>query len=64
MLTGPDHRTLLPLASVMGAMLLLLADIGSRLLMAPAELPVGLLTAIFGAPFFTLLLIKQRKNFI
>ncbi|MFT7129304.1 MAG: iron complex transport system permease protein [Gammaproteobacteria bacterium] len=64
MLTGPDHRTLLPLASVMGAMLLLFADIGARLLMAPAELPVGLLTAIFGAPFFTILLIKQRKSFI
>lgn len=64
MLTGPDHRTLLPLAALMGAILLLFADIGARLLMAPAELPVGLLTAILGAPFFTILLIKQRENFI
>ncbi len=64
MLAGPDHRTLLPLAAVMGAMLLLFADIGARLLMMPAELPVGLLTAVFGAPFFTVLLIRQRKSFI
>jgi iron complex transport system permease protein len=44
--------------------LLLFADVGARLMMAPAELPVGLLTAVVGAPFFTLLLIKQRKSFL
>ncbi|MFD2230248.1 FecCD family ABC transporter permease [Alkalimarinus sediminis] len=64
MLTGPDHRTLLPLSAIVGALLLLLADIGARLLMAPSELPVGLLTAVMGAPFFTILLFKQRKTFI
>ncbi len=64
MLTGPDHRTLLPLSALVGGLLLLSADIGARLLMAPAELPVGLLTAVLGAPFFTLLLINQRKSFI
>ncbi|CAH0990608.1 Hemin transport system permease protein HmuU [Sinobacterium norvegicum] len=64
MLAGPDHRSLLPLSALLGALLLLLADIGARLLMAPAELPVGLVTAIIGAPFFTFLLIKQRKNFL
>jgi len=64
MLTGPDHTTLLPLSAVFGALLLLCADIGARLLMAPAELPVGLLTALLGAPFFAFLLINQRKNFI
>ena len=62
MLVGPDHRTLLPLSALSGAALLLLADVASRLLLAPAELPVGLMTAIFGAPFFTLLLLKQRKH--
>lgn len=63
MLTGPDHRVLLPLSALLGALLLLLADIGSRLLMPPSELPVGLVTASIGAPFFTLLLLKQRKLF-
>lgn len=62
MLIGPDHRILLPLSALMGAALLVLADVASRLLMAPAELPVGLMTAIFGAPFFTVLLIQQRKH--
>ncbi len=64
MLTGPDHRILLPLSAIIGALLLLLADIGARLLMAPSELPVGLVTAVIGAPFFTFLLIKQRNTFI
>jgi iron complex transport system permease protein len=64
MTVGPDHRTLLPLAALLGAVLLLFADVGARLMMAPAELPVGLLTAVVGAPFFTLLLIKQRKSFL
>ncbi len=63
MLTGPDHRILLPLSAIVGALLLLLADIGARLLMVPSELPVGLVTAIIGAPFFIILLIKQRRNF-
>ncbi|MFT4996961.1 MAG: iron complex transport system permease protein, partial [Flavobacteriales bacterium] len=39
-------------------------DIGARSMMAPAELPVGLLTAVVGAPFFIFLLISQRKTFI
>lgn len=64
MLTGSDHRILLPLSAIVGALLLLLADIGARLLMVPSELPIGLVTAIIGAPFFTILLIKQRKTFI
>ncbi|ARN73759.1 FecCD family ABC transporter permease [Oceanicoccus sagamiensis] len=64
LLTGPDHRSLLPLSALLGALLLLLADIGARLMMAPSELPVGLLTAVIGAPFFALLLIKQRKAFL
>ena len=64
MLVGPDHRVLLPLSALMGAALLVLADVASRLLLAPSELPVGLMTAIFGAPFFTFLLIQQRKHLI
>jgi iron complex transport system permease protein len=64
MLVGPDHRTLLPLSAFCGAILLLFADIGARSMMAPAELPVGLLTAVVGAPFFVFLLISQRKTFV
>lgn len=62
MLIGPDHRLLLPLAGVCGAGILLLADVASRMLLAPAELPVGLMTSLFGAPFFTFLLLQQRKH--
>lgn len=64
MLVGPDHRTLLPLSAACGAILLLFADIGARSMMSPAELPVGLLTAAVGAPFFVFLLISQRKTFV
>ncbi len=59
-LFGPDNARLLPLAGLAGGLLLLVADIGSRLLIQPAELPVGLLTALLGAPFFILLLLEQK----
>jgi iron complex transport system permease protein len=62
MTMGPDHRLLLPLSALTGATLLLMADIGARVLLAPAELPVGLVTALIGAPFFAFLLIQQRKR--
>ena len=62
MTMGPDHRLLLPLSALTGAVLLLMADIGARVLLAPAELPVGLVTALIGAPFFAFLLIQQRKR--
>jgi iron complex transport system permease protein len=62
MLVGPDHRSLIPLSALAGALLLLIADVGSRLLLAPEELPVGIMTSVFGAPFFTFLLIQQRKQ--
>lgn len=53
---GPDHRFLLPYSALAGAILLLLADVVARTLLAPAELPVGLVTALVGAPFFISLL--------
>ncbi len=65
LITGSDHRRLLPAAMLCGAILLTLADMGARLLLAPAEMPVGILTSVTGAPVFILLL-KQtallRKN--
>lgn len=60
MLTGPNHKTLLPLSALLGALILLVADMLARVVAAPAELPVGIITAILGAPFFIFLLIKQK----
>jgi iron complex transport system permease protein len=61
-LTGPDHRTLLPLTAMGGALLLLLADIISRAVAAPAELPVGIVTGMLGAPFFVLMLLQMKRH--
>ncbi len=58
---GPDHRTLLPLTALTGAVLLLAADLVSRTIIAPAELPIGLVTAFVGAPFFIYLLVRQTR---
>ncbi len=60
LLVGPDHRLLLPAAGLAGACLLLLADLLARLLLAPAELPIGIVTALIGAPFFLFLLLRGR----
>jgi iron complex transport system permease protein len=61
LLVGPDHRVLLPASALAGASLLLLADLLARLLMAPAELPIGIVTALLGAPFFLYLLVRERR---
>lgn len=61
-LNGPDHTSLLPLAALAGALLLLLADVLSRVVIQPAELPVGLVTALLGAPFFIVLLLQQKER--
>ncbi|WP_158818622.1 iron ABC transporter permease [Methylocapsa sp. S129] len=55
---GPDHRALLPLSAVAGATLMAGADILARTLVAPAEMPIGILTAAIGAPFFLWLLLR------
>lgn len=60
LLVGPDHRSLIPLSALAGAILLIAADALARVVVAPAELPVGVVTAILGAPFFLWLLIVQR----
>ncbi|QLF95013.1 iron ABC transporter permease [Pseudomonas sp. ABC1] len=60
LLVGPDHRVLLPASALAGASLLLLADLLARLLLAPAELPIGIVTALLGAPFFLFLLLRVR----
>ena len=56
LLAGPDHRWVLPGAALIGASLVLLADAVARTVAAPAELPLGVLTALVGVPFFLTLL--------
>lgn len=58
---GPDHRYLLPATALAGALLLLCADMAARTLIAPAELPAGILTALVGAPVFFYLLVRSRS---
>jgi iron complex transport system permease protein len=58
MLFGPDHRLLLPASILLGASFLVIADILSRTLLAPTEIPVGAVTAAIGAPLFVYLLKK------
>ncbi|HEX7301904.1 iron ABC transporter permease [Lentzea sp.] len=56
MLVGADHRRMLPVTAVLGAVFLLWADVAARILVAPAELPIGILTAFLGVPFFLLVM--------
>lgn len=58
--TGPDHRYLLPNAALLGATLLIGADMVARTLLSPAELPIGIVTALIGAPVFLWILLQRR----
>ncbi|CAM3464268.1 FecCD family ABC transporter permease [Parendozoicomonas haliclonae] len=60
MTIGPDHRYLMPASALLGGSLLLIADVLARIVVSPAELPIGIVTALLGAPFFMSLLWKQR----
>jgi iron complex transport system permease protein len=62
LLVGSDHRILLPLCLVLGAGLLMGADLFARTIVAPAELPVGVVTAIMGAPFFLWLILHRGRS--
>lgn len=62
LLLGPDHHRALPVSMLMGALLVVIADMGARTLIVPAELPLGVLTALIGAPFFIWLLAKRGKE--
>lgn len=59
---GPDHRVLLPASAIGGAALLLWADVAARNMAPPAELPIGILTALLGAPFFLWLLRRAGRD--
>ncbi len=58
---GADHRFLLPLSVLCGAIFMILADLVARTVLAPAEIPIGVITAICGAPFFLYLLRRRKK---
>ncbi|MBX5134289.1 iron ABC transporter permease [Rhizobium lentis] len=62
MAIGPDHRFLLPAAALLGGSLLIFADVLARTLVDPAELPIGIITAAVGGPFFLWILLKQRSR--
>ncbi|SDT87068.1 FecCD family ABC transporter permease [Halopseudomonas salegens] len=62
LMLGADHRRVIPAAMLLGGALLLLADVVARLVIAPAELPIGILTALLGAPFFLLLLMNAQRR--
>jgi len=62
MIVGPDHRKLYPMSALAGGIYLMLADTVSRIVIAPTELPVGILTALFGGPFFLYILMRNAKR--
>lgn len=61
LLVGSSYRTLLPLSAVLGAAFLILADLAARTISSPAELPIGVITAFVGAPFFGIILRTSRR---
>ncbi len=63
LVAGPDHRLLLPACALTGATLLMLADLLARTIAAPAEVPVGLITAFAGGPFFLALILRARRQY-
>jgi iron complex transport system permease protein len=62
LVVGADHRRLLPAVVLAGPTILILADLASRLVIAPEELPLGAVTAVLGGPFFLFLLRRQRRG--
>ena len=62
LIVGPDQRILLPASALAGAIFLLLVDAGARTVMEPAEIPIGILSAFIGAPFFLYLLMTRKAG--
>lgn len=61
LLWGPDHRHLLPLSIITGSGFLILADLISRTIISPTELPIGVITALIGAPVFAIILLQRKR---
>jgi len=62
LLTGASYRTILPLSAVVGAAFLIACDLAARTIIAPGELPIGVITALVGAPFFVVLLRRSQQG--
>ena len=62
LMVGTSYRSLIPLSMVFGAAFLILADLAARTIAAPAELPIGVITAFIGAPFFVFILRTSRRS--
>jgi iron complex transport system permease protein len=59
---GPNHKDLLPLSALAGATLLNVADVLSRILLPPTEIPIGIITAVIGTPVLIGIILKQKKH--
>ncbi len=59
---GPDHRVLLPASAILGAIVMVFADLAARTVLAPVEIPVGIVTALVGGPFFVWLLVRRNGH--
>jgi len=62
LVVGPDHRLMIPVSVIVGALFVTWCDVLARVLIAPVELPVGIITASFGAPFFIYLLVSSHRG--
>lgn len=62
LLLGPDHRRLIPLCAVAGALFVMIADTAARVILSQTQLPVGIITALTGGPFFLILLIRHCRQ--
>ncbi|HCR18938.1 MAG TPA: iron ABC transporter, partial [Candidatus Latescibacteria bacterium] len=59
-ITGPDHRKLIPLSALSGALLMILADLVARTVISPSEIPIGIITSVLGCPFFLFLIARRN----
>ncbi|MGB9679151.1 MAG: FecCD family ABC transporter permease [Thermoanaerobacteraceae bacterium] len=62
LIIGPDNRYLVPFSGILGAVFLILADLFARVLLKPMEIPIGIITAAFGGPFFLYLLVRSKQK--
>jgi len=62
LIVGPDHRTLIPVSAIAGALFVVACDMVSRIIFAPREIGVGIVTSLIGAPYFLFLLYRARKE--
>jgi len=62
LIIGPNHQALMPLSALAGAVLLSLADLASRILLPPTEIPIGIITSLIGTPVLLIIILKQKRS--